>query len=113
MPSLGSLYLNLLRAAFRKGKVPKKLTGHKEVKLRVTAPTVPDTARYAAFLRLVGFDAPPKDLPLMYPIAESFRLSMMAMSHPDFPFNVLGSVLARNKTECARPLAAGEALTFT
>lgn len=47
-----------------------------------------------------------------YPIAESFRLSMYAMSHPDFPFNVLGSVLARNKTEATRPIGADEALVY-
>lgn len=176
MPGLVSLYVQLLRAAVRKGKVPKKLTGHKEVtvssqpravggslragqaqqrvrmrrsipsvvcraaisasaccanfvllvkappvhsgaappplQVRVAAPVAFDAARYASFLRLVGFDGPPKDAPLTYPIAESFRLSMLAMSHPDFPFNVLGSVLARNRTEVKRPLASDEELLY-
>jgi hypothetical protein len=33
-PGLLSLYMELLRSALRKGKLPKKLTGHKEVKVR-------------------------------------------------------------------------------
>ena len=37
---------------------------------------------------------------------------MLAMSHPDFPFNVLGSVLARNKTVVRRPIASDEELTY-
>ncbi|GBF87469.1 hypothetical protein Rsub_00180 [Raphidocelis subcapitata] len=113
LPGLGTLYLQLLRAAVRKGKVPKSLKGHKAVELRVTRPTRADPARYAAFLRLAGFDAPPAALPLMYPIVESFRLSMLAMSHPAFPFNVLGSVLARNATEAERAIAPDEALAYS
>lgn len=71
-----------------------------------------DARRYVTFLRLVGFDDTPKAVPLMYPIVESFRLSMLAMSHRDFPFNVLGSVLARNRTETKRPIAVDEKLVF-
>lgn len=37
----------------------------------------------------------------------------MAMSHADFPFNVLGSVLARNKTVVRRPFANDERLLYT
>jgi len=110
---MGTVYLQLLRAAFRKGKVPKKLTGHREVKLIVTAAARPSTARVAAFMRLAGWEATPKSLPLMYPFVESFRLGMLAMSHPDFPFNVLGSVLARNTTEVSRAIGTDEALLYT
>lgn len=80
--------------------------------LRVTRPARADPARYAAFLRLLGFESPPAALPLLYPVVESFRLSMLAMSHPAFPFNVLGSVLARNATEAKRAIALDEALTY-
>ena len=38
---------------------------------------------------------------------------MLAMCHRDFPFNILGAVLARNRTEAARPLAADEALAYS
>lgn len=113
LPGLANLYLQLLRSALRKGKAPKQLTGHKEVQLRVARPVRLDAKRYATFLRLVGFQAPPRDVPLMYPIAESFRLSMLAMSHPDFPFNVLGSVLARNRTETRKPIASDAELVFS
>jgi hypothetical protein len=34
LPGLGTLYLQLLRAAVRKGKVPKTLKGHKAVEVR-------------------------------------------------------------------------------
>ncbi|KAI8475531.1 MAG: hypothetical protein J3K34DRAFT_517346 [Monoraphidium minutum] len=114
MPGMLSLYLQLLRAAVRKPKVPKKLTGHKEVKLRLAAPARFDPARYASYLRLAGFAGPPPTgAPLTYPIVESFRLCMLAMASPAFPFNVLGSVLARNSTTVARPLAADEALIYS
>jgi hypothetical protein len=186
LPGLANLYLQLLRAALRKGKVPKSLKGHKEVKVRLALPsgqlTLPgsastanstqfmvllshkrvvkmvqqpdptatlvakqlplqcallaltstrqcaypsppqltvsralpfDPSRYAGFLRLVGFKGTPKTVPLMYPVVESFRLSMLAMSHPDFPFNVLGAVLARNSTQVARPIAVDEKLAYT
>jgi hypothetical protein len=51
-------------------------------------------------------------LPLLYPIVECFRLSMLAMSHPDFPFPVMGAVLARNTTHCSRPIQPGEGLLY-
>ena len=38
LPSMGELYLQLLRAAVRKGKVPKSLTGHKEVRVSCGGP---------------------------------------------------------------------------
>lgn len=51
-------------------------------------------------------------VPICYPFIESFRLSLLAMSHRDFPFNVLGAVLARNTSTVYRKLAADEALTY-
>ena len=48
----------------------------------------------------------------MYPIAESFRLCIQVMSLPQFPLNVLGSVLARNRTEVFRSLAPGDKITY-
>jgi hypothetical protein len=54
----------------------------------------------------------PVQIPLSYLFVESFRLTMLAMAHPDFPFNVLGSVLTRNCSTLYRPLAATEALTY-
>ena len=51
-------------------------------------------------------------VPLMYPIAESFRICIQVMSLPQFPLNVLGSVLARNRTEVLAPLKPGERLLY-
>ncbi len=48
----------------------------------------------------------------MYPIVESFRLCLQVMALPHFPLNVLGSVLARNRTEVRRPLSPDERLVY-
>ncbi len=66
--------------------------------------------RYAAFIRLMHFKDTPSEVPLTYPIVEAFRLTMLSMTHPDFSFNVLGSVLARNSTWMLRPLTVDESL---
>jgi hypothetical protein len=52
-------------------------------------------------------------VPLSYPFVEAFRLSMLAMSHVNFPFNVLGAVLARNSTRLVRAIQVDELLTYT
>lgn len=52
-------------------------------------------------------------MPLSYPFVEAFRLSMLAMSHPNFPFNVLGAVLARNSSRLVRAVGVEELLTYT
>jgi hypothetical protein len=38
---------------------------------------------------------------------------MLAMSHPHFPFNVLGAVLARNSSRMLRAIQIDEKLTYT
>lgn len=108
--------------------------------MSLTAPAGFDARRYAGFLRLAGFKSVPKQVraaagpqrsssdghatqshhaalpraqvPLSYPFVESFRLCMLAVAHKDFPFPVLGAVLARNTSKMARPIAADEALTY-
>lgn len=66
VPGVGAVYLNVLRAAVRKGKAPKKLTGHKAVSVAVARPVRFDAARYAGFARLVGFEGgAPKEAPIM------------------------------------------------
>lgn len=52
-------------------------------------------------------------VPLSYPFVEAFRLSMLAMSHVNFPFNVLGAVLARNSSKMVRPIQVDDVLTYT
>lgn len=52
-------------------------------------------------------------VPLSYPFVEAFRLAMLAMSHPHFPFNVLGAVLARNSSRMLRAIQIDEKLTYT
>lgn len=111
-PSLGFLYLQLLRSAVKGKKPPTSLQG-KPIKVQVTSPARFDLNRYHAYLKLVGFkDAPPR-VPLSYPFVEAFRLSMLAMSHKHFPFNVLGAVLARNSSRMARAVTLDEPLTYT
>eukprot|EP00879_Flechtneria_rotunda_P022132 GHRR01023353.1.p1 GENE.GHRR01023353.1~~GHRR01023353.1.p1 ORF type:complete len:321 (+),score=96.09 GHRR01023353.1:572-1534(+) len=81
--------------------------------VKLSGPVRMDDSRYAAFLKLIGLQSIPSQVPLSYPFVEAFRLSMLAMSHKDFPFNVLGAVLARNSSIFMRPLHADEALTFS
>jgi hypothetical protein len=71
----------------------------------VTVPLTFSPRKYASFLRLVGYPDVPSSLPITYPIVEAFRLVLLVLAHPDFPFSVLGSVLARNKIYVATPLS--------
>jgi hypothetical protein len=48
----------------------------------------------------------------MFPIAESFRICIQVMALPQFPLNVLGSVLARNRTEVLAPISPGDKLIY-
>ncbi|MEW5297240.1 MAG: hypothetical protein WDW36_000464 [Sanguina aurantia] len=69
--------------------------------------------RFSKFLSLAGFDEGLNGRsPLSYPIVESFRLCIQAMLLPSFPFNILGSVLARNRTLMVRAVAADEKLVY-
>eukprot|EP00882_Tetradesmus_deserticola_P023302 GHRQ01025355.1.p1 GENE.GHRQ01025355.1~~GHRQ01025355.1.p1 ORF type:complete len:146 (+),score=37.65 GHRQ01025355.1:123-560(+) len=111
-PSLGFLYLQLLRSALSRKKAPADLKG-KPIQVKLIAPAAFSTSRYAAFLKLVGYKAVPPQVPFSYPFVESFRLAMLAMSHRDFPFNVLGAVLARNSSTMSRAIASDETLTYT
>ena len=53
-----------------------------------------------------------RSVPIMYPIVESFRLVMQSMMMPAFPFNVLGSVLARNTAVMYRNISPDEKLLY-
>eukprot|EP00775_Hariotina_reticulata_P011923 gene11923-12067_t len=57
----------------------------------LTEPAVLDARRYAAYLKLAGYKTIPPQVPLSYLFVESFRLTMLAMAHPDFPFNLQSS----------------------
>eukprot|EP00878_Enallax_costatus_P012324 GHUV01012873.1.p1 GENE.GHUV01012873.1~~GHUV01012873.1.p1 ORF type:complete len:244 (+),score=52.97 GHUV01012873.1:118-849(+) len=111
-PSLGFLYLQLIRSALMRKRAPKDMKG-KPIEVSLTVPARFDASRYAGFLKLVGCSGLPDQVPICYPFIESFRISMLAMSHRDFPFNVLGAVLARNTSTLYRKLAADEALTYS
>jgi hypothetical protein len=82
----------------------------RQLQIKVTEPAGFAQKRYAGFLKLMGYKEVPSDVPLTYPIVEAFRLAMLSMSHPDFPFNVLGAVLARNSVYVSRPLTAMDKL---
>ncbi|KAF8058900.1 htdX [Scenedesmus sp. PABB004] len=111
-PSLGFLYLQIVRSALMRKTPPADLKGT-PIEVKLTAPARFNARRYAAFLRLVGYKGTPQQVPLAYPFVESFRLSMLAMAHRAFPFNVLGAVLARNESTMARAIQPDEALTYT
>lgn len=78
----------------------------------ITTPLPFDTARYASFIRLMGYSDVPSQLPLTFPVVEAFRLTMLCLAHPDFPFNPLGAILARNAVRVARPLTLEDELLW-
>lgn len=51
-----------------------------------------------------------QDVPVMYPIVEAFRLVLMALTHPAFPCNVVGSVLGSTHVVVRRPLLRSDCL---
>ncbi|KAG1671772.1 hypothetical protein FOA52_000149 [Chlamydomonas sp. UWO 241] len=83
------------------------------IEAALARPTGWSLQRLAAFRDIVRHTALPSDeVPVMFPIAESFRLFMQAMALPQFPLSVLGSVLARNRTEVYRAMRLDEKLMF-
>jgi len=113
-PSKGWLAAQILISAATKPKSPPKSSHIDfEIQAGLSRPVRWDLMRLGAFRGLVGHrQLPVAEIPLMYPIAESFRLYIQAMALPQFPLNVLGSVLARNRTEVFRELRADDVLLF-
>jgi len=124
MPSLLELYGRVAAGAL-KPKLPGSLEGHPRISVAVDEPVVVDPARLAAYLRLVKFPADAAaagggggagggvDAPAAFIFAEAFRVGMLAMAQPAFPFNVLGAVLSRSALRLERPVRAGDALRLS
>lgn len=109
-PSVFSLYGQALRTLLTKsfsGSKPEVLSHRIQVNLLRATP--PDVGKAARYQQLADFDAlPGGEVPMTFPLVESFRLTMQALLAPDFPFNVLGSVLARNVTVMHKPIVPGK-----
>jgi hypothetical protein len=72
-----------------------------------------DTEKLAALLQAANFGTTSTDdVPLMFPIAQSFRLNLALMFLPEFPVGVVGSVLARTKSIMYRALRSDELLQY-
>ncbi|KAL6752969.1 hypothetical protein V8C86DRAFT_2737697 [Haematococcus lacustris] len=116
-PSPAWLYAQAALTLLTKPKSSKttqsKGRGFKILQVALTKPTPCCPQRLAAFLQLAGFNSSQGPLPLSYPIVEAFRLVIQAMLLPDFPFNVLGSVLARNTTTVYRAMTADQPLIYS
>jgi len=124
LPSLLELYGRVAAGAF-KPKLPKSLEGHAPIRVAVGQPFVVDPARLAAYLELVELRVPADgaggsagagagvDAPAGFLFAESFRVGMLAMAQPSFPFNVLGAVLSRSVLRLERPVRSGDALLLS
>lgn len=122
MPSLLELYGRVAAGAL-KPKLPRSLEGHPRIAVAVAEPIVVDPARLTAYLKLVHFPTPAAadgggkdggvDAPAAFLFAEAFRVGMLAMAQPSFPFNVLGAVLSRSALRLERPVRVGEALLFS
>ncbi|GLI61770.1 hypothetical protein VaNZ11_004238, partial [Volvox africanus] len=86
----------------------------KPIQVVLSRPVHFSATRLRQYLTLAGFiSGTAGDVPLMYPLVEAFRLVMQAMLLPAFPFNVLGSVLARTQVVAIRRIAADEKLMYS
>jgi acyl dehydratase len=118
MPSLAELYGRVATGAL-KPKLPKSLEGHPKIAVAVEEPVVIDPARLATYLNLVKFPALEAaaagavDAPAAFLFAEAFRVGMLAMAQPAFPFNVLGAVLSRSTLRLEKPVRVGDRLLFS
>lgn len=118
-PPLAWLYTQALVSASTKSKTSKKgsapaLPGGKAIEVSLSRPVHLTPTRLRAYLALAGFAGGTAGaVPLLYPAVEAFRLAMQAMLLPAFPFNVLGSVLARTRVVALRRVAADEKLLFS
>jgi acyl dehydratase len=117
MPSLAELYGRVATGAL-KPKLPKSLENHPKIAVAVEEPVVVDPARLATYLNLVKFPAEAAasgavDAPAAFLFAEAFRVGMLAMAQPAFPFNVLGAVLSRSTLRLEKPVRVGDRLLFS
>lgn len=117
MPSLVELYGRVIAGAF-KPKLPQSLEGHPTIEVAIDEPLVIDPARLATYLKLVKYDVAASsdggvDAPASFLFAEAFRVGMLAMAQPAFPFNVLGAVLSRSRLRLERPVRVGEKLALS
>mmetsp|Transcript_35611 Transcript_35611/g.79151 ORF Transcript_35611/g.79151 Transcript_35611/m.79151 type:complete len:369 (-) Transcript_35611:650-1756(-) len=115
-PSVLWIFAQVLISCISKGKAPAKRDGRREKQLlevSLVQPVAFKPSTLRAFRALVRHDRLPYgEVPVMYPIVESFRLCIQAMLLPQFPVNVLGSVLARNRMELYRALSPSEKLVY-
>ena len=74
-------------------------------------PIAIDKNRLARFKKLVGH-ANKSEVPLLYPVTESFRLVIQTMVLPSFPVNILGSVLMKSRHVLLRSINEGEKLSW-
>ncbi|GIL85479.1 hypothetical protein Vretimale_13393 [Volvox reticuliferus] len=109
------LYTQALAAVSKFPSKRKDTSGmDKPIQVMLTRPVHFSATRLRHYLTLAGFmSGTAGDVPLMYPIVEAFRLVMQAMLLPAFPFNVLGSVLARTQVVALRRIAADEKLMYS
>eukprot|EP00199_Chlamydomonas_sp_CCMP681_P001866 CAMPEP_0119105290 /NCGR_PEP_ID=MMETSP1180-20130426/3294_1 /TAXON_ID=3052 ORGANISM="Chlamydomonas cf sp, Strain CCMP681" /NCGR_SAMPLE_ID=MMETSP1180 /ASSEMBLY_ACC=CAM_ASM_000741 /LENGTH=343 /DNA_ID=CAMNT_0007090301 /DNA_START=6 /DNA_END=1037 /DNA_ORIENTATION=- len=116
-PSCAWLYTQAIMSLML-GKSKKARAGPRMLKVSLMKPTPINPERFAGFVRLTaaggeGGGSTAGLLPLCYPMCEGFRLVMQCMFLPEFPFNVLGSVLTGNKTVCYRAIGCLERLLYS
>lgn len=114
-PSSAWIYLQAgwsLLTKSRRTDHAKALQNLEDIKVAMVKPVPFNDKRLCSYLHLMGLP-PSIDVPLMYPIVESFRLIIQAMLLPAFPFNVLGSVLTKHTTTTFRPIRPNELLSFS
>jgi len=117
LPSPAWIYLQIVLSLFYKKLIVKKRGPKIEVNL--TKPVRISPTRFQGFMRLTGFagqdgkvEPASAIIPASYPFVESFRLTMQALAHPQFPFPILGSVLSKNRSILLREIHHEDKLFF-
>ncbi|GMH42412.1 hypothetical protein BSKO_10331 [Bryopsis sp. KO-2023] len=112
-PKTSAIYAQALTGAFVKKKwVPDNVTDLPSDEIRLQVPITFDGKNLAEYRKVMHMSRPYKQIPLMYFIVEPFGMSMLHMVR-SLPITVLGLVLARNESECFRPVELDEPLTHS
>lgn len=113
-PNMPFLYWLAVVGAFLK----PKWTSNKAwpaLKVSLTTPRVADKKRLADFRRLAGpAGAASEQLPMMFLMAEGFKLVMSVLTLPAFPVSILGTVVNKKANySLLRGAGEGERLLYS
>lgn len=112
-PKTSAIYTQALLGGLLKKKwLPDGTMELPQTETRLQVPISFDERKLAGYRSVVHMGRSHKHVPLMYFIVEPFGMSMLHMVR-NLPIGLLGAVLARNESECFRPVEVDEPLTHS